>query len=134
MLYSQEAETAFVWEGGVALNYEIKNSWSANSSLGKRSSWLTESKNLTSDLAFFEFDQFIAKKVDPSLKVSLSYKYRWVDPAENFREYEHRTTQQMALSHMDRKLRLVSRLRTEQRFRNNSFAHRYRYRFSIDFP
>lgn len=131
-------KTRFVWEGGAALNYKVGENWSFNTSIGKRSVWLTVETNgneeFTGELAFLEVNHFATYRINPDVKVSAGYKYRWRDPSEGLGEYEHRFTQQIAYTHFRKIVRLVSRLRLEQRIGNESFAHRYRYRLSADLP
>lgn len=135
---TETIKTRFVWEGGTALNYKVTDNWSFNTSIGKRSVWSTVETNsneeFEGELAFLEFDHFATYRFNPSTRGSLGYKYRWRDPSEGFGEYEHRITQQLAYTHFKEIIRLVSRLRLEQRIRNESFAMRYRYRLSADLP
>lgn len=134
----QTTKTRFVWEGGAALNYKVTDNWSFNTSIGKRSVWSTVETNgdesFNGELTFLEINHFATYRLNPAVKASAGYKYRWRDPSEGFGEYEHRFTQQLAYTHFNEIVRLVSRLRLEQRIRNESFAHRYRYRISADFP
>lgn len=123
-----------VWEGGVAVDYTIIKNISFNTSLAQRSSFLEDAEGNFTELSFLEFNHFFTKKVNPALKLSLGYKFRTVEPVEDFEFFEHRLTQQAALTHFERRFRLVSRLRLEQRIRSSTFAHRYRYRLSTDFP
>ena len=135
---TRTTKTRFVWEAGSALNYKVGNNWSFNTSIVKRSVWLTVKTNgneeFTGELSFLEINHFATYRINPAIKVSAGYKYRWRDPSEGFREYEHRFTQQIAYTHFREIVRLVSRLRLEQRIRSESFAQRYRYRLSADLP
>ncbi|WP_185152841.1 DUF2490 domain-containing protein [Fulvivirga aurantia] len=132
---AQNRETQFVWEAETAADYKISSSWSTNTSIGKRSIWYSEeNSSLSGELRFIEVNQFATYKVNIDTKVSFGYKYRKTEPFESTDEREHRTTQQISTTHYDRALRLASRLRTEQRFRNDSFEHRYRYRIAGDLP
>jgi hypothetical protein len=137
VLYSQSS-TIFVWEASTAVNYSLGKDWSFNTSAAKRSLWLDNDlvgeSEIEGRLAFVEVNQFATYQINPKLKTSLGYKYRWLDPTEGGRFFEHRITQQLAMIHRTRVIRLTSRLRSEQRFRNETFAQRLRYRFSIDFP
>ncbi|MEQ8549746.1 MAG: DUF2490 domain-containing protein [Cyclobacteriaceae bacterium] len=123
-----------VWEGGVAVDYTIIKNISFNTSLAQRTSFLEDGEGQFTELSFLEFNQFVTKKVHPLLKLSLGYKFRTVEPVEDFDFFEHRITEQAAWTHFERRFRLVSRLRLEQRIRSSTFAHRYRYRLSTDFP
>ncbi|MBV6644516.1 MAG: DUF2490 domain-containing protein [Cyclobacteriaceae bacterium] len=133
----QQEKVRFAWEGGAALDYQVGKYWTFNSSVWKRSIWSTSDfgndKSLNGNLAFLEVNQFVTQSINRT-KLSVGYKYRWVDPRSGSKAFEHRLTQQMAHTHFEDIIRLVSRIRIEQRIRDTSFAHRYRYRFSIDFP
>lgn len=133
-----QKQTRFVWESTAALNYKIADNWTFNTSLGKRSIWSTVGSNndqrFTGDLSFVEVNHFATYRINTIMKVSAGYKYRWSAPFKEFREYEHRLTQQFAYNHVAEVVRLVSRVRAEQRIRNDSFAQRYRYRLSADMP
>ena len=133
-----QKQTRFVWESMVALNYKIADSWTFNTSLGKRSIWSTvgsnRDSNLRGDFSFVEVNHFATYRINTKIKVSAGYKYRWREPFEGMREYEHRLTQQFAYTHRAEVVRLVSRARAEQRIGNDSFAQRYRYRLSADMP
>ena len=117
-------------ENNVAVTYAIK-SWKLNSSIGHRS--IREKTNDKTDtrLAFLELNQFVTRRINPKLSVTLGLKYR--DLNSNTGENEQRITQQAAYIHKYDHIRLVSRIRLEQRFRDH-FVHRYRYRFSMDVP
>lgn len=117
-------------ENNFAINYSI-NSWKLNTSLGHRSVREKIGESTSTELAFLEINQFITKKISPKLSISFGYKYRDINNIID--EIEHRITQQVALVHHKEHFRFVSRLRLEQRFRNQ-FIHRYRYRFSMDVP
>ena len=117
-------------ENNLALNYKVE-SWKFNTSFGHRAVREKINESTGNRLAFLEINQFVTRKVNSRLSVSLGYKYRDLNSAEG--EVEHRLTQQAAYTHRTEHVRLVSRLRIEQRFRDE-FAHRYRYRFSLDVP
>lgn len=126
LLHAQEA----VMENNLAINYAL-NSWKFNTSFGHRAIREKVGESSNNKLAFMEFNQFVTRKINPDLTISIGYKYR--DINNDSEEIEHRLTQQVALIHYNNHIRLVSRLRLEQRFRDQ-FIHRYRYRFSMDMP
>lgn len=135
---AQSGKHRFTWEAGVSAEYKIFGSWSGNTSIGKRSVWSTRYDNdepqFQGNLDFLEFSHFTSYEVDLSLKVAGGYTYRLGDPHEHNKDYEHRMTEQVSYTHFKRIVRLISRGRLEQRFRNEGFAHRYRYKLSADFP
>ena len=133
-LSGQSNEQLYAWESGVAVNYSLNSVWSFNTALSQRS-FMTETSEEDQRLAFtfFEIDHFANARIHPNLRFALGYKYRRRHPIPSGR-FEHRLTQQLAWQHTRSTVRLVSRIRAEQRFRNNGLAHRYRYRLSADFP
>jgi len=124
------------WESSASFDYTASDRITLNSGIGQRSLFLEKEENGDSyEQLFYDIDQFATAKVNSSIKISAGYKYRFKRPFDAASLYEHRLTQQLAFSHLKSAVRIVSRVRTEQRFRNNSdFIHRYRYRLSADFP
>lgn len=133
-----QGSTAFVWEASTSVNYKLGRDWSFNTAIGKRSVWLNQGmigeSGLSGNLAFGEINQFATYKFSPMAKASVGYKFRWLDPSEGFQLFEHRVTQQIAILHRTEVIRLASRIRSEQRFINQNYIQRWRFRFSIDFP
>lgn len=134
--HSQSGRPKFAWEAATSLNYSYSDRWSFYTSIGKRSLWVEtdDEDGLDGNFLFIDLDQFATYKLSRNFTVSGGYKYRRFDPFEDTEDYEHRATQQLGWVHFQRTLRLVSRVRLEQRFSNLSFAHRYRYRLSGDLP
>lgn len=129
---SQGQERKSVFENNFAINYKLK-SWRLNSSIASRTLWVEENETTRSQAGFLEINQFGTRSLSPKISFSLGYKLRSVHPVSRLSSNEHRITAQVAWRHLERRARLVSRLRLEQRFRNQ-FAHRYRYRLSFDLP
>lgn len=123
--YSQDG----AWESNVALNYDL-GSWKMNTSVGHRTVTREMDDSRINQITFAEINQFVSRKVSPKISLSVGYKYRDLNRTSTA---ENRLTQQIAYTHRNNSVRLLSRLRAEQRFRD-TFAHRYRYRFSVDFP
>lgn len=123
-----------VWEGGVAIDYELIKGFRFNSSLMQRTAFLENNEGNFTELSFLEINHFITRKLNPIMNVSLGYKYRNNEPVDQLDVFEHRFTEQLAYTHLDRRLRLVSRVRLEQRIRSTNYANRYRYRLSFDAP
>ncbi len=138
MVSGQSEETVFVWEASTAVNYKLGKSWSFNTSLATRTIWLneqtTQGDDFRGELNFGEINQFATYRINPRLKASIGYKYRIVEPTEGRNQHEHRVTQQVAWLHRPEGVRMASRGRLEQRIRNGRLTHRFRYRFSVDFP
>lgn len=131
LCYAQER--LYAWESEVAFNYKI-DQWRLNSSLAHRTVGIEAEEIISNRLAFVEVNQFISRRISRVINLSFGYKYRKINPTREINSLEHRTTQQLAYTHSNDRIRLVSRLRGEQRFIPSNFAHRYRYRFSADFP
>jgi hypothetical protein len=122
------------WESSIALNYHLKE-WKLNTSIGHRTTKIESMEGIkSSQLAFLDVNQFITRKINPKLALSAGYKYRSLNPTSNEKSYEQRLTQQVAYIHTNQRIRLLSRVRIEQRFFEDFFSHRYRYRFSLDMP
>lgn len=66
--------------------------------------------------------------------LSLGYAFRVREPFDPASNIENRLTWQYVAASRIEKYRLGHRLRAEQRFRNTGLIHRWRYRFSLDFP
>lgn len=126
----------FFWEAETALDYDVADDWSFNTSIGKRTRWYEEFETgeTAVQLAFVEINQFATYQLNPDVKLSAGYKYRWREPNDEKGLYEHRLTQQISYRHSSGALRLSSRVRLEQRIRTFDFAQRYRYRLAADFP
>lgn len=123
-----------VWEGGIAVDYELIKDYQFNSSLMQRTSFLEDNEGSFMALSFLEINHFVTRKLNPFLKISVGYKYRTDEPVDQLDVFEHRFTEQLAYTHLDRRLRLVSRVRLEQRIGSVNYADRYRYRLSFDVP
>jgi hypothetical protein len=131
-----QSENIFFLEAGAAMAYGSPLTLFFNTSIGKRSVVQnTEQNNSNWDLIFYEVDQFATVSLKSDIKASLGYKYRFAEVFDPATPYEHRITEMISWNHTKTSVRLASRLRFEQRFFNdNNFFHRYRYRFSADFP
>lgn len=133
---SAQEDNLFFWEAETAFDYKVADDWRFNTSLGKRSRWYeaAETGQTEVQLAFLEINQFATYQLNPDIKLSFGYKYRWEEPNDETGLYEHRLTQQASYRHSSGAFRLSSRVRLEQRIKTNEFAQRYRYRIAGDFP
>jgi len=121
------------WENNVALNYTLKE-WKLNTSIGHRTTRQKSEGSISNQLTFVEINQFITRKISPEFTASFGYKYRKLNLSSSENSHEQRLTQQLAYIHKNHRIRLISRFRSEQRFGEAGFKHRYRYRFSLDMP
>ncbi|WP_420316368.1 DUF2490 domain-containing protein [Ekhidna sp.] len=133
MTLGATSQSSFAWESAIAVNYSFKK-WSFNSSIGHRTLKEKIDEVDKTRWAFWDVNQFISRRLTPDLTFSAGYKYRKLDPSDHQGINEQRATEQVAMIHKNDKIRLVSRVRFEQRFFTNTFEHRYRYRFSLDMP
>lgn len=129
---AQEKSEVF-WEGELAINYAISTNLTFNTSVGQRTVF-TKNGDTNSSLIFMQINHFASYKLRPNVIVSAGYMFRKPKPFENSSQYEHRSTQLISINHINEAIRLSSRLRVEQRFREDEFEHRYRYRLAADFP
>ncbi|WP_425390459.1 DUF2490 domain-containing protein [Ekhidna sp.] len=130
---TKSQETSLAWESAIAANYSI-DQWDLNTSVGHRTLKLNQPDGSSTEWAFFDLNQFISRRLSPDFSIAIGYKYRRIDPIDHMGIIEQRITQQLAYTHLNDRIRLLSRFRAEQRFFTNVFEHRYRYRFSADMP
>ncbi len=123
-----------VWEAGTFVTYQPLRSWNFNTSIVQRTSHLEAENDKYWQLSYLELNQFFNRKINPKFNAALGYKYRSNYPVDELNIYEHRFTEQLSCTHFERKWRLVSRLRLEQRFFQDDFAQRLRCRTSLDIP
>ncbi|MFT4833994.1 MAG: hypothetical protein ACI8WP_000751 [Flavobacteriaceae bacterium] len=134
LLVNGQGNRLLVLETGAFVTYQPLKSWNFNTSIVQRTSHLEALNKKSWQFSYFEINQLFNRKINPSLSAALGYKYRSNDPVEQLDIYEHRITEQLVWTHFERKWRLVSRLRLEQRFFQDDFAQRLRYRTSLDIP
>ncbi len=135
--FGQRGELQAHWEISVPISYQLTNRWSMNTTLASRTGFYErrlEDTNVNLFVNFVEATQFVTYKAEHNLTTTLGYRYRAVNPVEGERDYENRFIQQLGLVHFSTSFRLASRLRSEQRWRSESFSQRIRYRFSLDRP
>ena len=131
--FAQAPLSAF-WEGEISYTWSSSEKWSHNMKLVARP-YLYDNEDFNINLQRTEIQFFTSRKLFGGKQITGGYLFRWAEPffEENF-GYEHRLIQQYSfISFIDAK-RLGSRIRLEQRFRNNKYINRLRYRLSFDFP
>ncbi len=129
-----QGERLLVWESGAFVTYQPFKSWKFNSSIVQRTSTFSSPEGNTNEFSYLEINQMVSRKLNPWISTALGYKFRSNDPVDELSSFEHRITEQLGWVHLERRARLVSRLRVEQRIADDSFAQRQRYRISIDMP
>ncbi len=116
----------------IALNYKVNPFYSQNFSVQNRSYYY---RNKETTLAIRQIDvvHFSNYKIMDNQSVALGVQYRFKEAFEG-KENELRFTQQYNFTKRPFSLRYGHRFRTEQRITASNFIHRFRYRFSLDFP
>ncbi|MCT8339558.1 DUF2490 domain-containing protein [Flavobacteriaceae bacterium TK19130] len=128
--------TAVLWEPEAELDLDISNRWSMNFGTDYRvglSEQLGEagiqyvpihlsfSQNTTYEIGFYG-----------KVSAGIMYRFNTIGPVDESNEL--RTIQQYSYGKQYNSIRLVHRVRSEQRIKSTGTAHRFRYRLSIDLP
>ncbi len=129
--FGQDNFTAYL-QPQIALNYDVGSFYSHNVSVENRN-FIVEEGNKKFRVRHLHFSHFSNLKIKDNQSVSVGIQYRfreWFDGASN----ELRLTQQFNTTNRPFVLRYGHRFRSEQRITRNLTIHRFRYRFSVDFP
>lgn len=132
LTFAQDSTTGY-WQPNIALNYKVVNGYSHNFSVSKRS-YIFRDSELGFTIKQLDIDHFSNLKIMDNQTIGIGIKYRLRETFENSNGNELRLTQQYNINFQKNYIRFGNRLRTEQRIRNGSTIHRFRYRFAIDFP
>ncbi|EDP98454.1 DUF2490 domain-containing protein [Kordia algicida OT-1] len=128
---SQNDFTIF-FEPSFAVNHKVNDSYKVNFSTVARNYVYRddEFEFTTRQLQFVHFSTYSFNS-NHSLSGGIMYRFR-----ENFedRSNELRLTQQYNYAERPNIVRFGHRFRSEQRITTNNTVHRFRYRFTIDFP
>jgi len=129
--HAQESPTGF-WQPSLAINYKVSGTYSHNFSIAKRSFILRDKEVL---LAVRQLDlvHFSAWQLQDNQSVALGLQYRFRQTFDGGAN-ELRLTQQYNLRFKPYVVRYGHRFRSEQRITQMNTVHRFRYRFSTDFP
>lgn len=131
LFYGQDRFTTYL-QPQIAVNYKVSSFYSHNFGLENRN-YLIEEGNTEFRVRHLHFSHFsnLQLKGDQSIAIGIQYRFRdWFDDGSN----ELRLTQQFNVSSRPFVVRFGHRFRTEQRITKKPTIHRFRYRFSIDFP
>ena len=125
------------WEPEFSYTWELANRWSANTKAAFQQSLSPPTE--TEPQRQYQFNhmqvQFFATySVWTNLKLSGGYTFRINDPTETLGSHNHRLMQQLAFVSYLRGQRFANRFRLEQRFRDEGYINRWRYRISFDVP
>jgi hypothetical protein len=131
-LTAQNTTTVYT-EPRVAINYKVISGYKHIFSIANRSFLYKNNSNYIKarhiDLAHFSE---ISIRDNQSLALGILYRFRTV--FDNDSENEFRITEQYNTKHKPNIVRYGHRLRAEQRILSSITAHRFRYRFTLDFP
>lgn len=128
---AQENFTSYL-QPVVALNYKVSSFYSHNFRVENRN-YLVDNGDSGFQVRHLHFAHFSNLKIKDNQSIALGIQYRF---RENF-DYglnELRLTQQYNITKQPFVVRYGHRVRAEQRITNALTIHRFRYRFSLDFP
>ena len=131
LVKGQENFTSY-WQPQVALNYRVSSFYTHNFSVAHRAYLIEEGDSgfRGRQLDMVHFSKFEIQD-NQSLALGIQYRFRDIfDGGSN----ELRLTQQYNLTVRPLVVRYGHRFRSEQRITRNSTIHRFRYRFTSDFP
>lgn len=134
---SQSDDRIVHWELAVPISYSLNERWKLNTTIANRNGFYEneDETDMQSFLVnFIEVTQYATYRAGNNFSLTLGYRYRDREPFEGVALYEHRLIQQLGYVHFRSPTRLASRLQTEQRWRNEPFTSRVRYRLSLDRP
>ncbi|NND62978.1 MAG: DUF2490 domain-containing protein [Flavobacteriaceae bacterium] len=128
--------TSLLWEQSFDFNYKLDYRWSFNFGSGFRGGLSDDLSQESLDLQpkHFQVSHNSTYNVGFFGKLGVGIMHRWNTVEDLNNDNELRLTQQYSHARRFNALRLVHRLQTDQRIVDKSTTHRFRYRFSIDFP
>lgn len=134
VFFSSHAQDNFTgyWQPAIALNYKVTGAYSHNFSIQNRN-FIYDDSAVQLRVRQFDFSHFSNYKIQDNQSIALGVLYRSrsvFDSGSN----ELRLTQQYNFQSRPYIVRYGHRLRSEQRITNSKTVHRFRYRFSMDFP
>ncbi len=128
---AQENLTSF-WQSSAAVNYKVTKTYSHNFSLQNRN-FIFNNEDLQLKVRQLDIGHFSNLSLQENQSVALGVLYR-VREVFDGGGNELRFTQQYNLKHQAFVVRYGHRLRVQQRITRIRTTHRFRYRFSLDFP
>lgn len=131
LLLSQDNFTAY-WQPAIALNYRVLGDYSHNFSIQNRN-FIYNDESSQLRVRQIDFTHFSNYKLQDNQSISFGVLYRSRNPFDDGSN-ELRLTQQYTIQSRPYVIRYGQRFRTEQRITSIRTVHRFRYRFSIDFP
>ena len=128
---SQENLTGY-WQPSIAVNYQIASGYSHNFSIQNRN-YIYNDESSQLEIRQLDITHFSNYKLQDNQSIALGMLYRLRDTFDGGNN-EVRLTQQYNIQSKPYVVRYGHRFRTEQRITSIKTTHRFRYRFSIDFP
>ncbi|GMN09809.1 hypothetical protein MTsPCn9_18520 [Croceitalea sp. MTPC9] len=128
---AQENFTAY-WQPSIAVNYDVTSRYSNNFSIQNRN-YIYDNETTEFSIRQIDVSHYSNLRIRDNQSVAFGILYRF---RENFDggNNELRLTQQYNLQYKPYVVRYGHRLRSEQRVTSSKTTHRFRYRFSLDFP
>ena len=130
-ILAQENLTGY-WQPSLAINYKVTETYTHNFSLQNRN-YVFDDEELRLSARQLDFVHFSNLQVLDNESVAFGILYRIRETFDGGAN-EVRLTQQYNFQVKPNVIRFGHRLRTEQRITKAITTHRFRYRFSLDFP
>lgn len=131
LLHSQENLTAY-WQPSFAINYKVNETYSHNFSVQNRN-YVFDNEEAQLSARQVDFAHFSNLQLQDNQSIALGIRYRFREAFDGGAN-ELRLTQQYNITSKPLVVRYGQRFRTEQRITSIRTTHRFRYRFSVDFP
>ena len=128
---AQDNFTAY-WQPQIAINYPVSPLYSHNFSLLNRN-YVVETDNWKFKTRQLDIAHFSKLSLQDNQSIALGIQYRFRNIFEGSSD-ELRLVQQYNFTSRPLAVRYGHRFRSEQRITRKVTVHRFRYRFSIDFP
>ncbi len=132
LLCAQDNLTGYL-QPKIAINYAVTDSYHHNFSLGNRT-YIFKDEDFNLEPRQLDLIHFSNLKTRDNQSLAFGIQYRFREVFDNEKHNELRLTQQYNITSKPRIIRFGHRLRSEQRLLKNLTIHRFRYRFTIDFP
>jgi hypothetical protein len=130
-LHSQENLTAY-WQPSIAINYKVTETYSHNFSVQNRN-YVFDNEETQLSARQLDFTHFSNLQLRDNQSIALGILYRFREAFDGGAN-ELRLTQQYNITSKPLVVRYGQRFRSEQRITSIRTTHRFRYRFSVDFP
>jgi len=131
-LEAQENFTG-LFQPKIAVNYKVIENYKHNFSIAHRN-YFYRNEAIKISTRQIDIVHFSNLKIEDNLSIAFGIQYRFRENFETDKLNELRFTQQFNITNKPRNVRFGHRLRAQQRITSDLVVHRFRYRFSIDFP